>query len=271
MLAVVRQAPIWAELRQRLLSCREGGAIRKRLLDSARDELGGSLMECATGGSHTPESVQHFMSFMLEEKCARMVKDAYGATEFPGISANGIIAANVELRLDPVRRDDQLLYSPDDRPHPRGEVMVRLLGETPPAKVFYWNRPEKTAAAWDSDGWYRTGDVGELDYQGKVIPNEYQRLDSEEQQVTGHTWTRRPLLRIIDRVSALEEVYIGGDSVWIATSDLEANLYVLLLLLLLLLLLGCAHMLATIPRPPPHIICTRLSFVLHGSADGTAG
>jgi long-chain acyl-CoA synthetase len=33
----------------------------------------------------------------------------------------------------------------------------------------YWNDPEATAAAHTSDGWYRTGDIGRLDDDGRLI------------------------------------------------------------------------------------------------------
>ena len=46
-----------------------------------------------------------------------------------------------------------------------GEILVRSFG------LFdgYANDPAKTAAAFDADGWYRTGDRGELDAQGRLI------------------------------------------------------------------------------------------------------
>jgi hypothetical protein len=70
-------------------------------------------------------------------------------------------------------------------------------------------------------GRYHTGDVGELVYDYDVVPNSY----AHPPRLCGHTWTRQPLLRIIDRVQSLEEVYVAGDSRWIATSDLEVNFY----------------------------------------------
>jgi fatty-acyl-CoA synthase len=44
------------------------------------------------------------------------------------------------------------------------EIHVRSFG------LFseYWNDPEKTAAAFDADGWYRTGDRGALDADGRL-------------------------------------------------------------------------------------------------------
>jgi fatty-acyl-CoA synthase len=46
-----------------------------------------------------------------------------------------------------------------------GEILVRGFG------LFdgYHNDPEKTAAAFDEDGWYHTGDRGELDEHGRLI------------------------------------------------------------------------------------------------------
>ena len=45
-----------------------------------------------------------------------------------------------------------------------GEIQVRSFG------LFseYLNDPEKTAAAFDADGWYRTGDRGALDADGRL-------------------------------------------------------------------------------------------------------
>ncbi len=82
---------------------------------------------------------------------------AYGSTEHPSITrahytapaakrlyTDGNPAAGVEIRLD----DDGEIYS-------RGPDLC--LGYTDPAL---------TAAAFDEEGWYRTGDIGELDEDG---------------------------------------------------------------------------------------------------------
>jgi fatty-acyl-CoA synthase len=47
-------------------------------------------------------------------------------------------------------------------PGATGEVQVR----GPNIMAGYWNRPEETAAAIDSEGWFRTGDVATFDDEG---------------------------------------------------------------------------------------------------------
>ena len=56
-------------------------------------------------------------------------------------------------------------YSVDDKPHPRGELLLRG------SNVFreYFKNPEETAKVMTEDGWFRTGDVCAVDEMGRFI------------------------------------------------------------------------------------------------------
>ena len=112
----------------------------------------------------------------------------------------------MELVLAPVAG-----YSPDDRPNPRGvsatsklilalpyfsavhflsflgEILVRRKDGR---QTRYWEDPEQTSQAWDSDGWYHTGDVGELSYREEEQPNTYAGI----KPALGHCWTAKPIV-----------------------------------------------------------------------------
>jgi long-chain acyl-CoA synthetase len=60
-----------------------------------------------------------------------------------------------------VRREDGSRCQPGDP----GEVWVR----GPNVMVGYWNRPEETAAAFDAEGWYRSGDAAYADADGYIF------------------------------------------------------------------------------------------------------
>jgi len=96
----------------------------------------------------------------------------YGLTETYGIctsqhpddltsgNVGGVVPA-VEVCLLSLPDMD---YSVDDKPYPRGELLVR--GNS----VFreYYKNPEETAKAISEDGWFHTGDVAMIDEMGHV-------------------------------------------------------------------------------------------------------
>ncbi len=64
------------------------------------------------------------------------------------------------------------------------------------------------------DGWYHTGDIGQLNYQ---TPANLQRRKG--------TPTLPTILSVVDRVGSVEEALWNEDSVWIEASSLEERVY----------------------------------------------
>ncbi|KAG8879913.1 hypothetical protein FRB99_004840, partial [Tulasnella sp. 403] len=58
----------------------------------------------------------------------------------------------------------ELNYHADDKPNPRGEICVK----GPNVFSRYYKDEKTTAEAFDADGWFHTGDVGEFDQQGRL-------------------------------------------------------------------------------------------------------
>ena len=89
--------------------------IKDLLLLEWYDLFGGRVFVPVTGGGHTSEEVLRWMVdlFMpptatLKEQSSR-VKNAYGLSEFPGISVNGVISSLIELELVPVPENDVII------------------------------------------------------------------------------------------------------------------------------------------------------------------
>src|SRR5439155_22686497 len=85
------------------------------------------------------------------------ILQGYGTTESaPGVSANTLEARSMDTVGWPIA-GIELRLEPD------GEVLIR----GPEISPGYWENPEATAAAFEN-GWYRTGDLGELDARGRL-------------------------------------------------------------------------------------------------------
>ncbi|HEY7702437.1 MAG TPA: AMP-binding protein [Candidatus Limnocylindrales bacterium] len=127
--------------------------IRRLLFRNIHRQLGGEFRLFLSSGAFLPPALQQAW-----EDLGVTVLQGYGATETGtgscttlddhGPGTVGRVPEGIDMRL-----------APD------GEIQFR--GRT----VFsgYWNAPELTKAAFTHDGWYRTGDLGRFDPDGRLI------------------------------------------------------------------------------------------------------
>lgn len=129
----------------------ERQAVEAEVLDEQRRYLlGGRFMFAMTGSAPTSPELRNWVEALLEMELV----DGYGSTEA------GMVLFNGEVQRPPVV-DYKLVDVPDlgyfstDRPHPRGELLLKTENMFP----GYYKRAETTANVFDEDGYYRTGDV----------------------------------------------------------------------------------------------------------------
>ncbi len=116
-----------------------------------RDFFGGRLRYCITGGAALPDEI-----FMIFTGAGISIMQGYGLTETsPVVSSNNPSAVRVGTVGKPIR-DVEVRIASD------GEIEVK----GPNVMLGYYHKPEATKAAFTDDGWFRTGDIGEIDADG---------------------------------------------------------------------------------------------------------
>jgi long-chain acyl-CoA synthetase len=139
----------------RALSARHALAD-KLVLSKVREALGGRLRFCASGGAALPLFVNEFFHAL-----GIYLIEGYGLTETsPIVSANGPEPGSI--RLGTIGRP---LDNVDVRLEKDGELLVK----GPNVMTGYWNKPEQTAEVFTEDGFFRTGDIAEIDDDGFVL------------------------------------------------------------------------------------------------------
>ena len=127
-------------------------AARRRLFRKVHAALGGELRLVLCSAAHLSPALQRSW-----EALGVAVVQGYGSTEAGLVSANFLGRAPVD-RVGWCTPPMQLRVEPD------GEVVV----SGPSVFTGYWQDPVSTAAAFTADGWYRTGDYGEVDAAGNL-------------------------------------------------------------------------------------------------------
>lgn len=117
-----------------------------------REAMGGEVKYCITGGSAMSHDLLHWFRGI-----GVTVYEGYGLTEVAA-------AAAVDFENQKIGTVGPPLEGTTIRVNEDGEIMIK--GNI----VFkgYWNNPEATADALE-DGWYNTGDLGEIMDSGHVV------------------------------------------------------------------------------------------------------
>ncbi len=128
-------------------------AIGEELRTEMREKtLGGRLVSVGCGSASLAPATYEFMESML----GLHMSIGYSSTEIAG----GTVLVDWKVQRPPVldyRLDDvpELGYFSTDKPHPRGELLVK-------SSVFvpgYYKQPALNAEKFTADGYFRTGDV----------------------------------------------------------------------------------------------------------------
>jgi len=120
------------------------------MAEQRQELLGGRYIFAMTGSAPVSPELRKWVESMLQVHLV----DGYGSTEAGMVLLDGVIQRPPVIDYKLVDVPD-LGYFATDRPHPRGELLLK----TPNMFPGYYMRAETTADVFDDDGYYRTGDV----------------------------------------------------------------------------------------------------------------
>jgi long-chain acyl-CoA synthetase len=116
-----------------------------------RDFFGGNLRFCITGGAALADEI-----YLIFTGAGIRIMQGYGLTETsPVISSNNPQNVRVGTVGKPIRNVEVRIAAD-------GEIEAR----GPGVMLGYYHKDEATKEVFTEDGWFRTGDIGELDEDG---------------------------------------------------------------------------------------------------------
>ena len=134
--------------------------VRQAIRDQVVESFGGRFMEVIIGGAAFNQEVESFL-----HRIEFPYTVGYGATECAPIICYADYKNFVPGSCGKVAIHNELkIASPDPQNIP-GEILVRGLN----VMLGYYKNEEATRQTIDSDGWYHTGDLGVIDYDGNVF------------------------------------------------------------------------------------------------------
>ncbi|PXX56280.1 fatty acid CoA ligase FadD9 [Nocardia tenerifensis] len=173
-------------------------AARARL---RRRVFGERVVTAAIAGAPLTSAMREFMESLLDAE----LHDLYGSTEAGLLTVDNTVerAQVAEYKLVDV---PELGYFTSDRPHPRGELLVKMRNPMP----GYFQRPEVTAAVFDDDGFYKTGDI-----VARIGPDELVYLDRRSNVLKlsqGEFVTVARLEAVYGKCPWIRQIFVYGNS-----------------------------------------------------------
>ena len=143
------------------------------------DQVDFKMLKLTVGGG---TQVQKSVAERWKEVTGGHIIEAYGLTECsPGVAANpmntpwnGSVGFPFPSTVVSIRgegfKDLGFWTTPQEIPEHTGEICVK----GPQVMRGYWDKPEETAAVL-RDGWLRTGDIGNMDSNGRITITDRQK------------------------------------------------------------------------------------------------
>jgi fatty acid CoA ligase FadD9 len=171
------------------------------LADLRRNLLGGRFVSAMTGSAPISADMKAFVESLLDIHLV----DGYGSTEAGAVFVDGQVKRPpvIDYKLVDV---PELGYFRTDRPHPRGELLVKSETMFP----GYYKRPEITADVFDADGYYRTGDI-----VAEVGPDQLRYLDRRNNVLKlsqGEFVTVSRLEAVFVESPLIRQIFVYGNS-----------------------------------------------------------
>lgn len=187
---------------QRVTDEAERAAVQEQVMAQQRRDLLGARYVVASTGS-APISAE--LKAWVEAFTAIHLTETYGSTESVLLMVDGRVQCPpvTDYKLIDV---PELGYFRTDRPHPRGEFAVKSSSQF----SGYYKRPDKTAEAFDADGYYLTGDI-----LAEVAPGEFTFVDRRNDVLKlsqGEFVTVSKVEGVFADSPLIHQIYVYGNS-----------------------------------------------------------
>jgi fatty acid CoA ligase FadD9 len=194
-------AEVHSQLNRRLPEGSDGATEAEIVADVRARLLGDRYISVVTGSAPTSPDLTRWVEAFLDVHLV----DGYGSTEAGGVLADGQVCRPpvIDYKLVDV---PELGYFSTDRPHPRGELLLKTMNMFP----GYYKRPEVTAEVFDADGFYRTGDI-----VVELEPDRLQYVDRRNfvlKLSQGEFVTASKLEAVFQNSPLVRQIYIYGNS-----------------------------------------------------------
>jgi long-chain acyl-CoA synthetase len=175
-----------------------------------RAVLGGNVTLVSTGSAPISAEVIDFMKIALFCEIA----EGYGMTENCGTCAHtlrddptcgGTIGPPQPVNEVKLVDVPAMNYTSEDKPNPRGEICVRGMN----CFIGYY-KDEKNTQETLKDGWIHTGDIGEIDSQGrfKIVD----RVKNIMKLAQGEYVALEKVENLYSACPIVQQIYVHGDS-----------------------------------------------------------
>lgn len=168
----------------------------KLIFSKWREALGGNVRFIVSGAAALqPRLARVFWSAQIH------VLEAYGLTETsPGISFTRDEPDNVRIgSVGPLLPGVEVKFAED------GEILAK----GPNIMMGYYNRPDATAEVLDPDGWFHTGDIGEM------VENRYLKITDRKKEIFktsgGKYIAPQPLENKFKESVLIEQIMVVGE------------------------------------------------------------